>query len=571
MIIHRYSEWREPEKNPFDIEDLISAAQDLMMEHGVSFNQALAHLLREGAFSKPLFQASGLEELFEEFQQRIKDLREELRKKFNTEGLQKEGHKRISMDTRKAKRDLNKAGIDPKDILDRAAQSGSLLPLYQMDFKVSRKEGPQDARESLEEMRNALERWHELLQFMDSEDFDGPQAATEEQAGKLKEQFEAMARLEEQLEDALESGDLGTVDMEDLNDVLGDEATQEIAEKLKGLAESLRESLENSPQVEEEDGIYKITPAAARKMGQKALEEIYSVLKSDGLGRHTANLTGEGSAETSKTRPWEYGDALTHLDLSTSLINAVIRNGVGFPVDMKSQDFEIYETHGAAKTAIVVLIDMSGSMIRQGRFHNAKKLSMALDTLIRTQFPEDRIHFVGFYSMVKRYGVGDLPGLAPKPVTLMSAGVNMIVDFDKVENPEDLDSIPQYFTNMQKGLQTARQILAQEESKNKTIFLISDGQPTAHYEGSKLHINYPPTQRTVDATLKEVGACTKDGITINTFMIGHDFDGGMFEELEFLEELTKINKGRLFYPPPGKLTQYVLLDYVRQKKKLQQL
>jgi uncharacterized protein with von Willebrand factor type A (vWA) domain len=131
--------------------------------------------------------------------------------------------------------------------------------------------------------------------------------------------------------------------------------------------------------------------------------------------------------------------------------------------------------------------------------------------------------------------------------------------------------IPEHFTNLQKGLELARVLLANSDTKNKSILLITDGAPTAFYEGSFLYLTYPPNERTYQRTLREVKMVTDENITINTFMMGNEYDTGYFGEGEFLEKMHRVNKGRLIYPAPDKLTQYVLKDYLDHKNKIIQI
>jgi uncharacterized protein with von Willebrand factor type A (vWA) domain len=231
----------------------------------------------------------------------------------------------------------------------------------------------------------------------------------------------------------------------------------------------------------------------------------------------------------------------------------------------------VHQTKGAASTAIVMMIDQSGSMSRFGRFYNTKKLALALDALIRTEYPEDKLYFVTFSTFARQVSVGAIPELAPKPVTVMGGAVNMRIDFSKEVDKRSKDLIPEHFTNLQKGLELSRVLLANSDTKNKSILLITDGAPTAFYEGSFLYLTYPPNERTYQRTLREVKMVTDENITINTFMMGNEYDTGYFGEDEFLEKMHKVNKGRLIYPAPDKLTQYVLRDYLDGKNKIIQI
>jgi uncharacterized protein with von Willebrand factor type A (vWA) domain len=369
------------------------------------------------------------------------------------------------------------------------------------------------------------------------------------------------------------------MDLEQLKEMMGEEAAQAFDAKREDLRRQFTEALKATGDVDydEDTNIYKITPGAARKIGEKALKEVFSRLFTDGLGRHHATYTGDGNVEMTVTKPYEFGDSLTNLDLPSSLLNSAIRQ-LGSPteipkgrIQIDSRDFMVHQTKGAASSAIVMLIDQSGSMARYGRFYNAKKLALALDALIRTEYPEDKLYFVCFATFARQVQIGAIPELAPKQVTLMGGAVNMRVDFSKEVDQRSRDLIPEHFTNLQKGLELARILLANSDTKNRSILLITDGAPTAFYEDSYLYLTYPPNERTYQRTLREVRAVTDENITINTFMMGNEYDTGYFGEGEFLEKMHRVNKGRLIYPAPEKLTQYVLKDYLDRKNKIIQI
>ena len=175
-------------------------------------------------------------------------------------------------------------------------------------------------------------------------------------------------------------------------------------------------------------------------------------------------------------------------------------------------------------------------MLLRGCFLAAKKVAVALDTLIRTQFPRDRLHVVGFAYYAREIRPGALAGLSWQGY--------------------------EYGTNLQHGLMLARRLLTREHTANKTVVVITDGEPTAHFEDGQVEFSYPPTRRTITETLKEVGRCTREGITINTFMLERSR-----ALTEFVDRMTRLNKGRAFYASPEHLGEYILVDYVQHKTK----
>ena len=191
----------------------------------------------------------------------------------------------------------------------------------------------------------------------------------------------------------------------------------------------------------------------------------------------------------------------------------------------------MYETEELTRRATVLLVDMSRSMLLRGCFLAAKKVAVALDTLIRTQFPRDQLHVVGFAYYAREIRPGALAELSWHGY--------------------------EYGTNLQHGLMLARRLLAREHAANSEIVVITDGEPTAHFEDGQVEFSYPPTRRTISETLREVARCTREGITINTFMLERSRSLA-----EFVDRMTQLNRGRAFYATPEHLGEYVLVDYV---------
>jgi uncharacterized protein with von Willebrand factor type A (vWA) domain len=214
----------------------------------------------------------------------------------------------------------------------------------------------------------------------------------------------------------------------------------------------------------------------------------------------------------------------------------VERNGAGVPVRLAPDDFEVARTETQTQAATVLMLDMSRSMIFNGCFLPAKKVAMALNALIRGQFPRDSLYIVGFSLYAREFTAAQLPHLAPGE---WSVG-----------------------TNMHAGFLLARQLLARHKGGNKQVIMITDGEPTAHLEGSEPEFAYPPTRRTLQETLKEVQRCTRDGITINTFMLEQSH-----ALTAFVEQMTRINRGRAFFATSDRLGEYVLVDFVRSKRR----
>ncbi len=574
MIFHEYSEWHEPEKPPFTVEDVIRAIQEAMLRHHVSFDEAMRLLMRQGLPLNSFPQVNGLDALIEKLLKKLDDLKASERKRFDLNGMVGRERQALANLGAQIERELarrgEKSALEAFKRLRSGKRPGDTYRFVQLQWDLEKRQraGSDKAGNGLEDFGDRLRKLGPIEAFAERENFTGSLPLDLDGARRLAGRFEAIDQLAQDLRDALENGDLLKVDADTVRQMLGQEAGEEFDQKRQELMDQFNKALEQTGLVDTEDGIYKLTPAAARKLGTAFLAQLFSMLKSDGMGKHSAVHTGEGQIESVKTRPYQFGDSLAHLDLPSSLINALVREGAGTPIKVKASDFEVHETVGTARTAITVLIDMSGSMARQGRFYNAKKVALALDALLRSQYPEDKLYFVGFATFAKQYKVGDIMELAPYPVTHFGASIQLAVDFEHVTDPAKKRSLPQYFTNTQKGLELARRLLTREESANRHIILITDGVPTAYYLGPRLKLTYPPSNETFHETLREVRACTDAGITINTFMMTSEWEFDYHGEREFVNKMVAINGGRLFYPSPDSLTQYVLVDYLQHKKQL---
>ncbi len=312
-------------------------------------------------------------------------------------------------------------------------------------------------------------------------------------------------------------------------------------------------------------GKARLTPKAVTKMQSKALNEVFAHLKDGRREGHEKVTTGQQGERIEGTKAYQFGDPVSELDLHQTLHNAMHRHGLPQEVDGKrkikfdDRDFEIHQRQGQTSCSTVVLIDQSGSMMRYGRFLSAKKVAMAMQALVRTRFPQDTIDFVGFYSGASRISEAQLPLVMPKPVTIYDYQVRIKVPANQI------DKAPQHFTNLHLGLQLARRILRGRGGENKQIFIITDGQPTAHVEGDHIHLLYPPDKRSTVATLKEALVAAREGCRISTFALIEDYWG--MDWVGFVDQLTKLTKGVAFYTSSGELSNCIMESYLSGRKK----
>jgi uncharacterized protein with von Willebrand factor type A (vWA) domain len=313
-------------------------------------------------------------------------------------------------------------------------------------------------------------------------------------------------------------------------------------------------------------GKLRLTPRALGRMQKRALMEVFANLRQGQREGHEKVTPGQGGERVEGTKPYQYGDPVSELDIHQTLHNALVRQGIsptadGHPtkINFAEKDFELHLHEGMTNCSTVVLLDMSGSMMRYGRFLAAKRVAMAMQALIHSRFPQDSIDFVGFYSGANKIPESMLPLSMPKPVTIYDYQVRLKVPIDQIERA------PQHFTNLHLGLQLARRILRKRASENKQIFIITDGQPTAHVEGDFIHLLYPPDQRSTVATLKEAVLAVREGCRISTFALIEDYWG--MDWVGFVDQLTRLTKGVAFYTSSDQLASCIMESYLSGKKK----
>ncbi len=391
--------------------------------------------------------------------------------------------------------------------------------------------------------------------------FTGRTLLTVPEALRVKGELEAIDRLLEQLRRARETAQIGLIDLEALRrfaepgDIDGLRALQQqVEDYLREIAR--QQGLEFTPEG------YRLTPKAYRVFQSTLLQEIFNDLQAARSGRHAGPITGEGAVELPRTKPYEFGDSPAHMDIPQSMINAMIRRGPGLPVRLGAEDVEIHRTRNTPKCATVVIMDMSGSMRYDGQYINCKRMGLALDGLIRSEYPGDYLQIVEMYTFARPRHISEVPALMPKPVTLYESVVRLKADMSD-ERFSEFD-VPQHFTNIQRALQIARQLLAVQDTPNRQIILITDGLPTAHFEGEHLYLLYPPHSRTEEATMREAQLAARAGVTINVFLLPNW--GQTHDDVQFAHRMVEATGGRVFFTGGSDLDRYVLWDYVKRRR-----
>jgi len=391
--------------------------------------------------------------------------------------------------------------------------------------------GDDRIRVDLMELAGNLEAMAPMEQMRTRFPFRGGESLPLNEAMRMMGRLQQMEGLEDQFQEARRLDDLEAIDSDKVKSLLGDEEYQSI-EQLK----ELMKTLEEAGYIQKKGNRWELTARGIRKIGQKALQDIFNKLKRDGFGRHISPFRGVGGERADESKAYQFGDPFL-LDLEKTLMNALHRRGTGTPVGLEKEDFEVYRTEFTTQSSTVLMIDMSMSMIYNGCQPAAKKVAVALESLIRSQFPRDNLYIVGFSFVAREY----------KPDELVEMG-----RYDHSTG-----------TNMAHGLMLARQLLARHHGVNKQIIMITDGGPTVWYEDDQWQFAYPPNPWAEQQALLEVQRCTRERITINTFML--EDDRWM---VAFVNQMAQVNHGRTFYADKNNLGEYLLVDYLNSKRKI---
>jgi uncharacterized protein with von Willebrand factor type A (vWA) domain len=410
--------------------------------------------------------------------------------------------------------------------------------------------------------------------------FTGRTPLTIPEALAVKEELEKIDELLKQLEDAKKNAQIGIIDLE-LLEQFTEPGDMERLEELQRMVENyVREMAERQGLERDKGGRgFQLTPKAYRIFQGRLLERIFSDLQASRSGRHQGPILGEGAVEMTNTKAYEFGDSLAHMDIPQSLINAMLRSGAagnalpsgavgnalrGVPLTLKQDDIVIHRTRNTPKCATCVIMDMSGSMRYDGQYVNVKRMALALEGLIRREYPGDYLQMIEMFTFARATPPGKVIELMPKPVTIFDPWVRLKVDMSR----EDVSEyrIPHHFTNIQRALQMSRQFLAAQDTLNKQVILITDGLPTAHFTGSILYMLYPPDPLTEAATMREGLLCAREGITINIFLVPSWSQSE--EDIRFAYRLAESTKGRVFFTAGRDLDRYVVWDYVKRKREI---
>lgn len=532
---YRYSRWDGGQQAfSLDPRAALDALSDLMME-GLTSQEALDWMRQHGfplaGMDMPVLGSEDLQSMAREQMRSLyerydlSDVEGDLKRRLD-EILEREES------VRRERHGLESARLN--DFLERRYRPGQRTSQRVEAFRDFDFEDPV-AADDFAELLAELDRMRLLEDFLDREGdhFRGAEPADYETAQEIRERLGEL----QQLASALEAGRLGDISAEQLQDWLGDSAAQSFV-----LLRDLEADLRNAGYLSAEGT--SLTPRAIRHIGSQALVDVYSSLRKQHSGEHESPGRGVAMPRPDETRAWEFGDSLD-LDLSRTVLNAVKRHSAtgrsaGREISLEVGDFEIRERDFTTQATTVLLLDMSWSMSWEGRFPAAKRVALAMDQLIRSQFPRDHFFVVGFSTRARELRIRELP--------------------------EVCWDMGDPFTNLQDGLMLAERLIRQHPSASPQVIVITDGQPTAYYEDSQLRVEWPTgyggvSPRAVARTLQSVRRITRMGVTINSFMLDD-----APELVGFVERMTEINKGRAFYTQPNQLGSFLMVDYISRRR-----
>ncbi len=558
-IVHTYQKY-DPKEFPSPTTpppDIASAAFEHMLQFGSMRDLSPEELARAIHLDPSMFPMLGPS--LESIAASLKERKRKILETYETETVQ---HSAL-----KAKEAAARDARPPKDLrgaYSAAMKNEQLHELERIYYKVA------DGSEFASDLIRSIERLGEKYQVEElasKYEFTGRESMTVPEALEIKAELEMIDKLLEQLKEAAKNAQLAIIDMSELSEFAEPGQMDALAAMQQQIEDYIKEQAAAQGLEHSREG-YKLGPQSFKIFQGKLLQEIFSTLQASRSGRHDAVATDDGVVEMARTRQYAFGDSVTHMDIPQSFVNGIIRQGTagraGDRPRLRPEDIEIHDTKKSPRCATSVVIDMSGSMRNDGQYINAKRMALALDGLIRSEFPGDFLSFVEVYSLAKIRHISEIPALMPKPVSIRSPRVRLRADLSDPKVSEG--AIPAHFTNLQHGLRLARQMIAAQDTPNRQIMLITDGLPTAHMDGHHLYLLYPPDPATEEATMREARACAADGITINVFLLPNWWQTS--EDVQFAHRMAEQTKGRVFFTAGRDLDRFVLWDYVKMRRSI---
>ena len=555
-VVHTYQKY-DPRNFPSPTQpppDMVSSAFDHLLMFGGRHRLTAEELARAVRIDPS--EIAGLGPSIDALLALLLERKRKILAKYETEAVQKEARTQLHRATAAARA--------PKEIgerMRRAVREEQLYELEQIWYAADRID-----RGLARRLLPVIERLGEKYQVDElaaKYEFTGRQPMSVEQALEIKAELEKIDELLEQLQEARQTAQIAVVDLETLAE-FAEPGDLEKLQQLQQMVEDYVREMAERQGLESDGDAFQLTPKAYRLFQGKLLEKIFSSLQASRTGRHQGPIAGEGAVELQQAKPYEFGDSVSQMDIPQSLINAMLRQGEERPLRLTADDIEVHRTRNTPKCATVVIMDMSGSMRYDGQYVNVKRMALALDGLIRREYPGDFVNYVELATFARRLPPGEIIDLLPKPVTLFDPIVRKRADMSREDISEQM--IPPHFTNIQHALQMSRRLLATQDTPNRQVILITDGLPTAHFEDQWLYLLYPPDPSTEQATMREGMLCQQENITINIFLVPSWSQSE--EDIQFAYRLAESTTGRVFFTAGADLDRYVVWDYVNRRREI---
>ncbi len=555
-VIHTYQQY-DPKTFPSPTEpppDLVSPAFEHMLTYG-SMREFTEEELANAIRLDP-GQFAGLGPSLDALIKMLQERKEKILSTYETDSVRKKALRKFADDAKHAK--------PPGKFSKSFWQSVKEEQIYSLESLWYRAERTDpDFASRLVGLMESLGEKYQIDHLASKYAFTGRQSMSIPEALEILDELKKIDELLKQLEDAKQNAQLAIIDLEDLSEFADPEAIENLSKFQEQVQQYLKDAMERQG-LTQQDGKVHLSPKAYKLFQGRLLQTIFSNLQASRSGRHQGPIDGEGVVELQRTKPYEFGDSVAQMDIPQTLINAMLRQGNTRPLRLQQGDIEIHRSRNNPKCATTVIMDLSGSMRYDGQYVNVKRMALALNGLITSEYPGDYLKFIDMHTFAKVVPPGELVSLMPKIPTITSPVVRLRADMSREDVTEV--HIPPHFTNIQHGLQLSRQLLSVQDTPNRQVILITDGLPTAHFEGSLLYMLYPPDPKTEEATKREGLLCKREGITINIFLLPSWSQS--HEDVQFAHRLAESTGGRVFFTAGKDLDRYVVWDYVNQRREI---
>ncbi|MFM8733856.1 MAG: hypothetical protein ACKOC8_01475 [Pirellulales bacterium] len=560
-IVHTYQRYdpaRIPPPRP-PAADLVTPAMEHLLEFGDAA-ELTEEQLAEAVILDPE-QIRGLGPSLDSIRRRLEEARRKILETYETDSVRKKARRQFHDTARR---------VQPparfREGFAKAVREEQLRQLERLWYAQDDDQSPFGGQ--LAGLIESLGEVYQVDELAARWAFTGREKLTVPEALEVKARLEEIEELLRQVEEARKNARVALLDMDALGRYL-EEGERDELDLLRRQVQEAVERLAAEQGLQKTKRGYELTPQAMRLFQGKLLERIFSDLDPSRTGRHQVDVRGEGAVETVPTRPYEFGDSVAHMDIPGSLVNAMLRQASGGGVRSRGvrldpRDIEVHHTRNTPKCATTVVLDMSGSM-RYGSLHvSVKRMALALQGLVHREYPGDSLQFIEMASFAKPRRPGEIVTLMPKPVTIFDSVVRLRADMaDPAISEAD---VPPHFTNIQHALSLSRQHLARQDTPNRQVIVITDGLPTAHFEGSHLYLLYPPHRRTEEATMREAELCRREGIVVNVFLLSGGSQSR--EDIQFAYRLAEAAHGRVFFTAGRELERFVVWDYRARRRSI---